>query len=63
MLDMPKARGADVEPRLFTYDEAPAAAPGETLAILAGWLTSYPMNGHPELGRTGSVCPFVRKPR
>jgi hypothetical protein len=61
MLDMPKARGAVVEPRLFSYDEARSVAPGETLAVLADWLTSYPMNGHPELGRTGSVCPFVKK--
>jgi hypothetical protein len=61
MLDMPMARRGDVETRLFTYDEACAAAPGETLAVLTDWMTTYPMSGHPDLGRTGSVCPFLKK--
>jgi hypothetical protein len=59
MFDMKRAAGA--EPRLFTYDEAREAEGGEPLAVLADWLTAFPMNGHAQLGRSGSVCPFVRK--
>lgn len=28
---------------------------------LHGWVESYLMNSHPELGRTGAVCPFTRQ--
>lgn len=50
-----------MDPRLFTFDDARASAPGEPLAQLAGWLNDSPMSGHADLGRTGAVCPFVRK--
>ncbi len=29
--------------------------------MLADWLTEYPMRPHAELGRTGTVCPFVKQ--
>jgi hypothetical protein len=61
MFDMPLS-GAEVEHRLVTFDEARAAAPpGEAMAVLTDWLAAYPMNAHAELGRTGAVCPFVKK--
>ena len=50
-----------MDPCLFTYDEARASAPGGQLAVLAAWLNDSPMSGDPDLGRTGAVCPFVRK--
>ena len=53
--------GADLKNRLFTYDEAMSSPPGEPLSVLTKWITEYPMNAHPELGRTGAVCPFVKK--
>ena len=53
--------GADLKSRLFTYDEAMRSPPGEPLSLLTQWMTEYPMNAHPELGRTGAVCPFVKK--
>jgi hypothetical protein len=34
-------------------DEAPA------LRAVTGWTRSYLMSDHPELGRTGNVCPFT----
>jgi hypothetical protein len=61
MLDMPRTARANVTPRLFTYDEARGAAANDPLAVLAQWLTDYPMSGHADLGRTGVVCPFLRK--
>jgi hypothetical protein len=49
---------------LLTYSEARRlAAGGGDLATLYQWLDTYPMNPHPELGRTGAVCPFTRMAR
>ncbi len=39
------------------------AAEGGDLATLHQWLDTYPMNPHPDLGRTGAVCPFTRMAR
>lgn len=50
-----------MDPRLFTYDEARASAPGSPLAAVTAWLTESPMSGHADLGRSGAVCPFARK--
>lgn len=50
-----------MDPRLFTFDDARASAPGEPLAQLAGWLNDSPMSAHADLGRSGAVCPFARK--
>lgn len=47
--------------RLLTYDEAKGFPPGSPMARLTEWLTAYPMNAHAELGRPGTVCPFVKK--
>ena len=56
------AGASHVDHRLFTYDEARTTnAPDEPLSILARWMATYPVNGHADLGRTGSVCPFVRQ--
>src|SRR5262245_16216168 len=31
------------------------------MSALAHWIGTYPVNGHADLGRTGSVCPFVKQ--
>ena len=31
------------------------------MSSLLGWIESYLMRGHPELGRSGAVCPFTRQ--
>jgi hypothetical protein len=36
-------------------------APGGALAILFAWVEGYLMSAHPDLGRTGAVCPFTRQ--
>jgi hypothetical protein len=33
----------------------------EAMVRLLGWVESYLMQGHPDLGRTGAVCPFTRQ--
>lgn len=38
-----------------------AAAPEAPMATLLGWVEGYLMAGHPDLGRTGAVCPFTRQ--
>lgn len=48
--------------KLFTHEESRCSGESDdALAILSDWLTDYAMNEHPELGRTGSVCPFVKQ--
>ncbi|TDU87571.1 hypothetical protein EV138_1095 [Kribbella voronezhensis] len=32
----------------------------QTLQIVADWSQKFLVNGHPDLGRTGPVCPFTR---
>lgn len=51
-----------VNAALFTYEASrrPEAA-GGALAVLSGWLIDYAMNEHADLGRSGSVCPFVKQ--
>lgn len=52
------------EADLLTYSEARRLAErGGELAALHDWLDTYPMRSHPELGRTGAVCPFTRMAR
>lgn len=46
--------------RFIGMKEAGEIADSE-MTILQGWVESYLMNGHPELGRTGAVCPFTRQ--
>ena len=53
-----------METRLLDYETARSeAAMGGMLATLFGWVDSYPMNPHSDLGRTGAVCPFTRQAR
>jgi hypothetical protein len=62
MLDIPAARAAAAETALLTFEEAgrqaPAAGP---MALLHEWVETYLMRPHPDLGRTGAVCPFTRQ--
>jgi Domain of unknown function (DUF6875) len=42
--------------------EAGTAVPAEiagTSALIAGWVRSFLMREHPDLGRSGDVCPFT----
>jgi hypothetical protein len=48
--------------QLFTYAESQRTeSTGGMLSVLAGWMKDYAMQDHAELGRTGSVCPFVKQ--
>jgi hypothetical protein len=59
-LTMPAPKAWD----LLTYSEARRSAGQDgDLAALHAWLDTYPMRSHPELGRTGAVCPFTRMAR
>jgi hypothetical protein len=60
------ARTAEARNALLTFAQARAeiaAAPPAQAALseLVAWLETYLMQGHPELGRTGAVCPFTRQ--
>ncbi len=49
-------------PRLTMSDaRAGAWAQDGAMAALIGWVESYLMRGHPDLGRTGAVCPFTKQ--
>ncbi|MBI1359292.1 MAG: hypothetical protein GC155_03310 [Alphaproteobacteria bacterium] len=46
---------------LLTVGDAHKLAAEDTgLAKLLAWVESFPMNPHPDLGRSGAVCPFAR---
>jgi hypothetical protein len=36
-------------------------AEDDAMVRLLGWVESYLMQGHPDLGRTGAVCPFTKQ--
>lgn len=60
------ARTAEARNALLTFAQARAeiaAAPQAraALAELVAWVESYLMREHPDLGRTGAVCPFTRQ--
>ena len=38
-----------------------AWARDEAMTALLGWIESYLTRGHPDLGRTGAVCPFTKQ--
>ena len=62
MRDTRCARGFGVRTHLFTHKEARRFdASNEPLALLSAWLTDYAMSPHADLGRTGTVCPFVKQ--
>lgn len=47
---------------LLTVTEARADAEVDgDMATLLGWVESYLMRDHPDLGRTGAVCPFTKQ--
>lgn len=55
--------GADIP--LLTIAEARAETSdtqrGGAIGRLLNWVETYLMKGHPDLGRTGAVCPFTRQ--
>ena len=60
------ARTAETRSALLSFAQARAeitARPeaNAALATLADWVESYLMREHPQLGRTGAVCPFTRQ--
>lgn len=59
------AETATIEPGLLTLAEARErcadSAGGAALPTLLGWVESYLMSAHAELGRSGAVCPFTRQ--
>lgn len=59
------AEPATIEPELMTLAAARARsadqADGSALSTLLGWVESYLMSAHADLGRTGAVCPFTRQ--
>lgn len=60
------ARTAEARSALLSFAQARAEiaarpAANAALAILHDWVESYLMREHPELGRTGAVCPFTRQ--
>lgn len=59
MLDIPAGSRAD--DRLLTFEEAGRASSGTDIFALQDWVRTYLMQPHPDLGRTGAVCPFTRQ--
>ena len=60
------ARTADVRDALLSFAQARAdiavdPAANAALATLLNWVETYLMREHPDLGRTGAVCPFTRQ--
>lgn len=60
------ARTTEARDALLTFARARADIAAEpqanaALATLLGWVESYLMREHPDLGRTGAVCPFTRQ--
>ena len=54
------AGSADGPPlTLLALEEAAAAGADPAAQTLAEWVRSYLMRPHPDLGRTGHVCPFT----
>jgi hypothetical protein len=48
-------------PSLSWEEARQTAAPESQMAQLLDWLEAYPMSNHTQLGRTGTVCPFVKQ--
>lgn len=60
------ARTAEARDALLTFAQARADIDSDPeanvpLATLLGWVETYLMREHPDLGRTGAVCPFTRQ--
>jgi hypothetical protein len=60
-MDQARIAADDALMTLPAAHEASRAAPDAALATLLGWVETYLMNGHADLGRTGAVCPFTRQ--
>lgn len=60
MLDRPVSRPAQAVLRTMTDARADAASDA-AMATLVGWVESYLMRDHADLGRTGAVCPFTKQ--
>ncbi|OCP37785.1 DUF6875 domain-containing protein [Ensifer sp. LC163] len=65
MLTMTAKAMPATDGRFFRMKEVRDIANGisqdSDIARLLDWVESYLMNGHPDLGRTGAVCPFTRQ--
>ncbi len=57
---MPKAADGSVV-ALRSLDEITAIEASDDARVLADWVRHYLMRPHPDLGRTGHVCPFTAK--
>lgn len=60
------ARTAEARDALLTFAQARVDIDSDPeanvpLATLLGWVETYLMREHPDLGRTGAVCPFTRQ--
>jgi len=56
------AQSASAAPRLTMTDaRAGAWADDAAMQTLVGWVESYLMRAHPDLGRPGAVCPFTKQ--
>lgn len=65
MPEKPPSSPAETDTDLLTLPEAQSlvSTRGGALAELFAWVSTYPMNGHAALGRTGAVCPFTPQAR
>lgn len=62
MLDTPAAAQFASAPRLtMAQARIGAWADDAAMTTLADWVESYLMRAHPDLGRTGAVCPFTKQ--
>lgn len=63
MLDNPAAaQSTATAPRLTMTQAREGVWAGDAaMQALVGWVESYLMRGHAELGRTGAVCPFTKQ--
>jgi hypothetical protein len=63
MLDKTAAANAiSAAPRLTIAQSCEGAwATDSAMTTLRGWVESYLMQGHADLGRTGAVCPFTKQ--
>ncbi|MGD9916360.1 MAG: DUF6875 domain-containing protein [Rhizobiaceae bacterium] len=63
MLDTTAAGNAVSSAPRLTMEETRQGAWADDAAmnVLRGWVESYLMRGHADLGRTGAVCPFTKQ--
>lgn len=61
MLDRLPQSAADAPRLTVTEARSGAWADDRDMATLLHWVHSYLMSAHPDLGRTGAVCPFTKQ--